>query len=232
MFTCIFATPPLTAPYDGPYKIVARSGRVFKVLIKGKVETVTAERVKPAHIESTPKNEQTRQSTAMSKTTAKRPTAKIHKPLRRTTSTLSEAGVCTKQNLNGQPTAKTKAAVPAVNQRGKKPVEKSNTKATIYKAPHVRNATSSHANGYDGIRTYSRNPLHLRKDVPIQTQQNKRIENRNESNTGNSRRVTINPPPIQTRVGRQIHTPARFVQLVYAVTAPNDKYCGPSARTI
>ena len=46
--------PPLTAPYDGPYKVVARSGQVFKVLIKGKVKTVTADRVKPAHIERTP----------------------------------------------------------------------------------------------------------------------------------------------------------------------------------
>ena len=38
-------------------------------------------------------------------------------------------------------------------------------------------------------------------------------------------RVTVNLPPIQTRVGRQIHTPARFVQLVDAVMAPNDIYC-------
>ena len=112
-------------------------------------------------------------------------------------------------------------------------MEQSNTKATLYKAPHVRNAMTSRANGrYDGIRTYSRIPLHLRKNVPIQTQQNKRIENRNESNTGNSRRVTINPLPIQTRVGRQIHTPARFMQLVHAVIAPNDIYCGPNARSI
>ena len=162
----------------------------------------------------------------MSKTTAIRPTAKIHEPQTAVvgksstaTSTPSEAGVCTKQNLNGQSTVKTKATAPVVNRRGEKPVEQSNTKATLYKALHVRNATTFHANGtYDGIRTYSRIPLHLRKDVPIQTQQNKRIENRNESNAGNSRRVTINPPPIQTRVGQQIHT-------------PNDIYSGPSART-
>ena len=78
----IAIAPLLTAPYDGPYKVVARSGRVFKVLIKGKVETVTADRVKPAHIERTPENEQTRQSTAtaISKLTALQPTAKIHKP--------------------------------------------------------------------------------------------------------------------------------------------------------
>ena len=41
----IAIAPPLTAPYDGPYKVVARSGRVFKVVIKGRVETVTAYQV-------------------------------------------------------------------------------------------------------------------------------------------------------------------------------------------
>ena len=146
------------------------------MLIKGKVETVTADRVKPAHIERTPENEQTRQSTVMSKTTAKRTSDRRGKRST-TTSTPSEAGVCTKQNLKGQSTAKTKATVPEVNQRGDKSVEQSHTKATLYKALHVRNATTSRANGrYDGIRTYSRIPLHLRKDVPIQTQQNKHIE--------------------------------------------------------
>ena len=187
-----------------------------------------------------PEDEQTRQSSAMSKTTAIRPIAKIHEPqtavvgkISTATSTPSEAGVCTKQNLNGQSTVKTKATAPEVSRRGEKPGEQSSTKATLYKAPHVRNATTSRANGrYDGIRTYSRIPLHLRKDVPIQTQQNKRIGDHNDSNTDHNRRVTINPPPIQTRLGRQIHTPARFVQLVHAVIAPNDIYCGPSARTI
>ena len=56
----IAIAPPLTTPYDGPYKVVARSGRVFKVLIKGKVETLTADRVKPALIERTPENKHTR----------------------------------------------------------------------------------------------------------------------------------------------------------------------------
>ena len=117
--------------------------------------------------------------------------------------------MCTKQSLNRQSTIKTEATAPEVSRRGEKPVEQSNTKATLYKAPHVRNATTSRANKrYNGIRTYSQIPLHLRKDVPIQTQQNKRIGNQNESSTDNIRRETINPPPIQTRVGRQIHTPA------------------------
>ena len=118
----IAIAPPATAPYDGPYKVVARSGRVFKVLFKGKVETVTADRVKPSHIERMPEDEQTRQSTAMSKTMATRPMAKIHEPQTAVvgkkstaTSTPSEAGVCTKQSLNGQSTVKTKATAPEVS---------------------------------------------------------------------------------------------------------------------
>ena len=205
---------PLTAPYDGPYKVVARSGRVFKVLIEGKVEMVTADRVKPAHIERTPENEQTRQSTAILKPTALQPTAQIHEPQTAvvgkrstTTSMLSKVGVCTKQNLNAQSTAKTKATVPEVNEQGEKSEEQSKTKVTLYKAPHARNATTSRANGrYEGIRTYSRIPLHFRKEV--QTQQNKRIEKRNERHTDTNGSVTINPPPIQTCAGQQIHTPA------------------------
>ena len=45
---------PLTAPYDGPYKVISKSGRVIKILMKGKVETVTIDRVKPAHFEREP----------------------------------------------------------------------------------------------------------------------------------------------------------------------------------
>ena len=40
----IAIAPPLTAPYDGPYKVVARSGRVMKIPVKGKVETVSLDR--------------------------------------------------------------------------------------------------------------------------------------------------------------------------------------------
>ena len=78
----IAITPPLTAPYDGPFKVVARSGRVFKVMIKGKVETVTADRVKPVHIERKPENECTRQcrATTTSKPTVSKPTVKVREP--------------------------------------------------------------------------------------------------------------------------------------------------------
>ena len=63
LYTCsdgflqrIAIAQPLTAPYDGPYKVVARSGQVFKVMIKGKVEMVTADCGKPAHIERKPES--------------------------------------------------------------------------------------------------------------------------------------------------------------------------------
>ena len=69
-----------------------------------------------------------------------------------------------------------KDKVPEVNQRGEKTEEQSNTKATLYKAPHARTAITSRANRrYKGIRAYSRIPLHLRKDVRIRTPQNTRM---------------------------------------------------------
>ena len=95
------------------------------MLIEGKVETVTAVRVEPAHIERTPENEHTRQSkaTTISKPTALQPTAKIQEPRMvvvdkrsTTTWTPSRAGVCTKHNLNAQSMAITKETVPEVNQ--------------------------------------------------------------------------------------------------------------------
>ena len=45
----IAIAPPLTAPYDGPYKVISRSGRIMKIFIKGKVATISIDRVKPAH---------------------------------------------------------------------------------------------------------------------------------------------------------------------------------------
>ena len=50
----IAIAPPLTAPYDGPYKVIVRSGRVMKILVKAKVETVSLDRVKPAHLDNEP----------------------------------------------------------------------------------------------------------------------------------------------------------------------------------
>ena len=46
----IAIAPPLTASYDGPYKVIVRRGRVMKILIKGKVETVSLDRGFNQHI--------------------------------------------------------------------------------------------------------------------------------------------------------------------------------------
>ena len=50
----IAIAPPVTAPYDGPYKVMVRSGRVMKILVKGKVETVSLDRGKPAQLDNEP----------------------------------------------------------------------------------------------------------------------------------------------------------------------------------
>ena len=75
-------TPPLTAPYDGPYKVVSRSGRVLEILMKGKVGTVTADCVKPAHIEREPEtcSSQPRQSQHKPKFTTKMPAVIAREP--------------------------------------------------------------------------------------------------------------------------------------------------------
>ena len=68
----IAIAPPLTAPYDGPYKVVARSGRVMKILMKGKVETVSLDRVKSAHLECEPTTGPNTQRTTPNKNRARR----------------------------------------------------------------------------------------------------------------------------------------------------------------
>lgn len=42
---------PLQAPYDGPFKVLERSDKVFKILIKDRSVTISIERLKPAHME-------------------------------------------------------------------------------------------------------------------------------------------------------------------------------------
>ena len=44
---------PLQPPYDGPYKVLDRSDKYFKLSILGKTDTVSVDRLKPAHLENT-----------------------------------------------------------------------------------------------------------------------------------------------------------------------------------
>ena len=71
----ITIAPSLIALYDGPYKIILRSGSVMKILVKGKVETVSLDRVEPAHLDNEPargteKQRKTQTNTKNSKNTA------------------------------------------------------------------------------------------------------------------------------------------------------------------
>ena len=80
----IAIAPPLTALYDGPYNVVARIGRVMKILIKGKVQTVSLDRVKPAHLECEPTTGPTTQRTSQTKNRARRlpgPLVGIRRPI-------------------------------------------------------------------------------------------------------------------------------------------------------
>ena len=101
------------------------------MLIKGKVETVTADHVKPAHIsklkmnklDNRPGCQKLRLYGENSRTSDGRGRKKKYCHV-----ASPEAGVCMKQNLNGHSTVKTKPTAPEANRRGEKPVEQSNTK--------------------------------------------------------------------------------------------------------
>ena len=143
---------PLTAPYDGPYKVVARSGRIFKVLIKGEVETVTADHVKTAHIENKPENECISQcrATTTSKPKASKPTVKVSESRMAvvgarspTTPKPSKRAVYMKKNLNARSTIQTKETVPEVKQRRDTTEEQSNKRPILY------TPITSRANGKD-----------------------------------------------------------------------------------
>ena len=99
----------------------------------------------------------------------------------------------------------------------------------LYKALHVRSNKFSRAKGKkEVLRTYSRIPLHLRADVLAQIPFKTRDDIRSSDNTDQTGKVKAIKPFIPTRVGRQIRTPGRFVQLFHAVIAPNDIYVVPS----
>jgi hypothetical protein len=43
---------PLQPPYDGPYRVLSTSDKYFKVLVRGKPNTISVDRLKPAYIEA------------------------------------------------------------------------------------------------------------------------------------------------------------------------------------
>ena len=228
----IAIAPPLTAPYDGPYKVVARSGRVMKILVKGKVETVSLDSVKPAHLECQPTTGTTIQRKMPNKpqrSTATRTSSRNPQGPPRTgsadTPTSNGTSVKTKKSTAVRSSQKS-ATVPKQLDVKVNLFNRDNT----YVAPHLRAPAVSRANGNGGgLRTYSRIPLHSRGKTPGAADAVIDSTKSNCSNIANRENISTDQTAVRkTRVGRIIQTPARFVQMVHAIVAPNDIYGGPN----
>ena len=227
----IAIAPPLTAPYDGPYKVVARSGRVMKILMKGKVGTVSLDRVKPAHLEcepttgpntqrTTPNKKQSSKTTRISSGNPQDP------PRPSSANTQTSNGTSVKKTQSTAVRSSTKLAT--VPQQLDDKVKLSNKDKTFI-APHSRAPAVSRANGNGGgLLTYSHIPLHLRGKTPGAADTVIDSNKRNRSNIVNRDKISTDATVRKTRVGRTIQTPARFVQMVHAIVAPNDIYGGPN----
>ena len=99
-------------------------------------------------------------------------------------------------------------------------------------APHSRTPAVPRANG-SGVclRTYSRVPLHLQDKTPNSNETTRTPKVKNNSNIADGDQIVPDATAKQTRVGRKIHTPARFVQMVHALVAPNNIYCGTNCTS-
>ena len=87
----------------------------------------------------------------------------------------------------------------------------------------------SRANGNGGgLRTYSRIPLHLRGKTPGAADTVIDSTKSKHAHIANREKISTDQTVRKTRVGRIIQTPARFVQMVHAIVAPNDIYGGPN----
>ena len=205
----IAIAPLLTAPYDGPYEVVARSGRVMKILMKGKVETVSLDRVKPAHLEceptTGPKTQRTTPNKKQRSKTTRIASGNPQDPSRPSSANTQTSSVKKTQSTAVRSSAKLATVPQQPDDKVKLP-----KKGKAYVAPHSRAPAVSRANGNrGGLQTYSRIPLHLRGKTP-----------------GAADAVIDSNTRIQVRVGRTIQTPAWFVQMVHAIVAPNDIYGG------
>ena len=160
----------------------------MKILVKGKVETVSLDRVKPAHLECEP----TTGTTIQRKTPNKQHRSKATR--------ISSIGI---------------------------PKVKLSNRDNNYIAPHSRAPTVSRANGNgSGLRTYSCIPLHLRGKTPGAAEAVIDSTKSNRLNIANRDKISTEKPVRKN--GRIIQTPARFVQMVHAIVAPNDIYGGPN----
>ena len=199
--TCIAL--PLTTSYDGPYKVVARSGRVMKILMKGKVETVSLDRVKPAHLEckpttgtniqrTTPNKQQSSKTTRISSRNPQDPP--------RTSSANTQTSNRTSVKNTKSTAVRSSTKLATVPQQLDDKVKLSNKDKT-YIEPHSRAPAVSRANGNGGgLRTYSRIPLQLRGKTPGAADAVIDLNERNRSNIINRDKISTDATVRKTRV--------------------------------
>ena len=154
----ISIAPPLTVPHDGPYKVIARSGRVIKILVKGKVETVSLDRVKPTTGKTIQRKTPNKPQRSKATRTSSRNPQGPPRPGSADTPMSNGTSVKTKKSTAVR-SSKKLATVPKQLDVKVNLCNRDNT----YIAPHSRAPAVSRANGNgSGLRTYSRIPLHLR----------------------------------------------------------------------
>ena len=208
------------------YKVIVSSGRVMKIIIKGKVETVSLDRVKPAHFDSEPetgteKQRKTQNNTKNSKNTT---TVRRAPPLKQNSDRKRAEQKAKTQTRSDAVQNGTNLATTSQNNANRVNLPK---QFTLYVAPHSRTPTVSRASGSSGgLRTYSRVPLHLRGETLNSNDRTKTSNAKNNSNIAVGDQIVPDATVKQTRVGRKIYTPAHLVQMIHASVAPNDIYCG------
>ena len=141
----------------------------MKILVKGKVETVSLDRVKPAHLECEP----TTGTTQQRKTPSKPQRSKATRTSSRNPQGPPRPGSADTPTSNGTSVKTKKSSAVRSSQKSATVPKQLDVKVNLsnrdntYIAPHSRAPAVSRANGYGGgLRTYSRIPLHLRGKTP------------------------------------------------------------------
>ena len=203
----------------------------MKILIKGKVETVSLDRVKPAHLQCEPTTGPTTQRTTPTKKHSMK-TTRIASGNPQDPSRPSKANTQTSNRTSVKKTQSTavrnSTKLATVPQQPADKVKMPN-KGKSYVAPNSRAPAVSRANGDgSGLRTYSRIPLHLLGKTPVSADAVKDSNTGNSSNIANRDKISTDATVRKTRVERTIQTHARLVQMVHAIVAPNAIYGGTS----
>ena len=194
----------------------------MKILMRGKVETVSLDRVKPAHLECEPTTGPKTQRTTPNKKQSSK-TTRIASGNPQDLSRPSSANTQTSNRTSGKKTqsmaVRSSTKLATVPQQPADKVKLPN-QDKAYVAPHLRAPAVSRANGNGGgLRTYSRIPLHLRGKTPSAADAVIDSNTRNRSNITNRDKISTDETVRKTRVGRTNQTPARFVQMVHAIVS-------------